>query len=312
MTKIGEDGAPYNGRTGQATWQAGAHPTVQIGEDVRVVDRTPRSAVSAALAAMAPRSPWGPVILNLLALAATIIILGAGVALAGALVWPKTYAARAEVLFPITQEQPTGSALREDRNLTTQLLLIDGRAVLSPIAGQQGRSVEDLQSHVTASILESSEIIDLQVTDRSQDRALQTAQAVLTNYLALSQAGQPTLRQRLETEIVGTNTALTDAQSKLAAQERLVTDGTAKAETVAPLQNAVQSQQSRQQQLQAQLDAVNLAPVGQLLTSPYAVGAVSPRPMFATLAGGLVGLVVAGIVVAVVARNRTPRSEDGS
>ncbi|HEY2763836.1 MAG TPA: hypothetical protein VGJ13_07460 [Pseudonocardiaceae bacterium] len=312
MTRIGADGAPYNGRTGQATRQAGSLPTVQVGEDVRVVDRAARSTVSAALAAMAPRSPRGTVILNLLALASTIVILGAGVALAGALMWPKTYAARAEVLFPINQEQPTGSALREDRNLTTQLLLIDGRAVLSPIAMQQNRPVDELQGQVTASILQSSEIIDLQVTDRSQGQALQTAQAVLTNYLALSQAGQPTLRQRLETAIVGTNTALTAAQAKLSAQETLVTAGTAKSETVAPLQNAVQAQQSRQQQLQAQLDAVNLAPVAQLLTPPYAAGAVSPRPMFATLAGGLVGLVVAGVVVAVVARNRTPRGDDGS
>ncbi|MGH3795422.1 MAG: hypothetical protein ACRDSP_11075 [Pseudonocardiaceae bacterium] len=311
MKKIGADGVPYNGRTEQGTWQAGSLPSGQTGEDTQVLDRTAWSARSAVLGAMSPRSRWGAAVLNLLALALTIIILGAGVALAGALMWPKTYAARAEILFPITQGQPTGDALRQDRNLTTQLLLIDGRAVLSPIAAQQGRPVEDLQSQVSAAVVQSSEIIALEVTDRSQDRAVQTAQAIMINYLALSQSGQPTLRQRLETDIAGSNTAVADAQSRIAAQDRLVAAGTAKPETMAPLQSALQAQQSRQQQLQAQLDAINLAPIAQQLTAPYAAGTVSPRLMFTTMAGGLVGLVVAAVVVAVVARSRTPENEKG-
>ncbi|MGH3909282.1 MAG: hypothetical protein ACRDRM_00460, partial [Pseudonocardiaceae bacterium] len=67
--------------------------------------------------------------------------------------------------------------------------------------------------------------------------------------------------------------------------------------------SAVQAQQSRAQQLQSQLDAVNLAPVARLLTPPYAAGTVSPRPVFAAVAGGLVGLVLAAVVVAVLSRS---------
>jgi uncharacterized protein involved in exopolysaccharide biosynthesis len=305
VKETSEDGVPPNGRAGQASWQPGSPPPVEAGEATQVMDRAVQSAMAAAVGALASRSRRGVVLLNLFALVATITILGAGVALAGALMWPKTYAARAEILFPISHEQPSGGALREDRNLTTQLVLIGGRAVLTPIAAQQDRPVEEVQSHVTASVVQTSEIIQLEVTDRSPDRALQTTQAIVTNYLALSQSGQPTLRQRLETELVGANTTLADAQSRLAAQERLVAAGTATAATVVPLQSAVQTQQSRQQQLQGQLDAVNLAPVAQLLTAPYPAGTVSPRPVFATVAGGLLGLVLAAVVVAVVARNLT-------
>lgn len=303
MKKISADGVPYNGRTGPATWQAAAPPTAPADEETHGADRVP---ASAAPATASPRSPAVAAAINLLALAVTIILLAASLALAGALIWPKTYAARAEVLFPITQEQPTGF-LREDRSMTTQLVLMRGRPVLGPIAEQQQRSVEDLQQHVTVAVLQSSEIIELEVTDRSPERALQTVRAVVDNYLGLSQAGQPTLRQRLESELVAVNTAVADAQVRLTAQQALVTAGKATADTVAPLQSGLQAQQSRQRQLQTQLDTVNLAPVAQLLTPPYAADVVSPKPMYATAVGALAGVLLAAVVVAVVARNRTTR-----
>jgi hypothetical protein len=302
VIRFGADGVPYNGRTGRA----GAPVAAKADDGAQVADRAAESARAVARALAPPRPHRGGALLSLLGLAATIIILGAGVALAGALMWPKTHAARAEVLFPITREQPTGF-LREDRSMTTQLVLIRGRAVLGPIAEQQHRTVEDLREHVTAQVLETSEIIQLEVTDRSPDQALHTTQAVLDSYLKLSQAGQPELRQRLETEIAAANTAIADAQAKLSAQQGLVSTGRATAATLAPLQSAEQAQQSRLQQLQAQLDAVNLAPVGQLLTAPYPVGVVSPRPVFAATAGGLVGLLLAAVLVAVLARSRATK-----
>lgn len=191
--------------------------------------------------------------------------------------------------------------------MTTQLVLMQGRPVLGPIAERQQRSVEDLREHVTVTVLQSSEIIELAVTDRSPERALQTVQAIVDNYLGFGQAGQPTLRQRLTTELVAVNTAVADAQLRLSTQEDLVTAGTDTTDTVVPLQSALQAQQARQRQLQAQLDTVNLAPVAQLLTPPYAADVVTPKPMFAAAAGALAGVLLAAVVVAVVARHRTTR-----
>ena len=102
--------------------------------------------------------------------------------------------------------------------------------------------------------------------------------------------------------MLATNTALADAQARLTAQQGTAATGNAAANNLASLQSAVQTQQSRQQQLQAQLDALNQAPVAQLLTPPYEAGAVSPRPVFAAVAGALVGLVLAACVIAVLAR----------
>jgi hypothetical protein len=243
----------------------------------------------------------------LVALAIGIILVGAGAGFVGALGWPKTYAARAEILFPITNEQPTGF-LREDRNMTTQMVLMTERPVLDPVAAQLKRPVEDLQKHVTASVLQSSEIIQLQATDASAARAQQTVQAVLDSYLVVNQTNEPLLRQRLDSQLSAATVALTDAQNRLAAQQTAVTNGTAQASTVAPLLTGVQTAQTRQQQLQSQLDAVNQAqanPIAQPITPPYQAGVVSPNVGFAAMAGALVGLLLAVGVVAVVARTWT-------
>ena len=47
-------------------------------------------------------------------------------------------------LYPLVQEQPTGF-LRQDRNLSTQEVLIASRTVLDPVAVQFGIAVEDLR-----------------------------------------------------------------------------------------------------------------------------------------------------------------------
>jgi len=302
VTKADEDGVPHHVRTPNATWRSGAAPTAPAGEATHGKDRA--VAGDLATAPAATRSPAVVAVISLVALAATIIVLTAGLALAGALIWPKTHTARAEILFPITHEQPTGF-LREDRSMTTQLVLMQGRPVLGPIADQQQRSVEDLQEHLTVAVLQSSEIIELEVTDRSPERAVQTVQAIVDNYLGLGQSDQPTLRQRLETELVAVNAAVADAQVRLSAQEDLVAAGTATVDTVMPLQTALQAQQARQRQFQAQLDTVNLAPMPQLLTPPYATNVVTPKPMFAAVVGALAGVLLAAVVVAVVARHRT-------
>lgn len=305
MKRTSEEGAPYNGRAGHATRQPAAPSLPPSDGDGHVPDTAVAPTVPVARhAAGSSRSVNRAVVLSLVRLAATIILLTAGVALAGALLWPKTHTASAQLLFPITQEQPTGF-LREDRSMTTQLLLIEGRSVLAPIAAEQGRTVEDVQRSIEVTVVESSEIIQLEVRDRSPDRALQTTQAVLNGYLGLGQFAQLSLRERLEAELAAANTALADAQAQLTTQQNQAGATSNDPAALAPLQAAVQTQQLRAQQLQAQLDVLNLAPVAQLLTPPYLEKEVTPQPLYATVTGALVGLLLAACVVAVAARSRT-------
>lgn len=304
MRKTTEDDAPNNGGRPGYSWEP---PSAARETDERPAAGGGAPAVPAQRGTRGGRGIGGNQIVRLAVIAVAIILLGAVAGFVGALGWPKTYAARAEILFPITEEQPTGF-LREDRNITTQLVLMTGRPVLDPVAAQQARPVEDLQRHVTASVLQSSEIIQVQVTDGSPQRALQTTQAVVNSYLVVNQTNEPLLRQRLDTQLAAATVALTEAQNRLAAQQTEVTNGTAQAATLAPLQTAVQTAQTRQQQLQSQLDGVNQAqanPIAQLITPPYQAGVVSPNTGFAASAGALVGLLLAVGVVAVVARSWT-------
>jgi uncharacterized protein involved in exopolysaccharide biosynthesis len=118
-----------------------------------------------------------------------IILVGAAGGLGGALVWPKTYAARAEILCSLSQDQQGGNTLLQDPQLSTQLVILKSRAVLGPIAQQQNRQFEDLNKDISAQILDSSDVIQVEADASTASAALRTLQAVMTNYLAL--AAQP-------------------------------------------------------------------------------------------------------------------------
>lgn len=293
---------PHNGRSGTVDQSS---PASGSGTE----QRTDAEWIAGGRDTAEPQPVWSAylerrrLLRRLAALALAIVTLSAGAAFVGATIWPETSAARAELIYPITQEQPTGF-LREDRNMTTQLVLIQSRPVLNGVALEHGRSVEDLQRQLSATVLDDSEIIELEVTDRSPEQALLILQAVVDSYLEFNQSSRPLLRERLEAEVAALNTELATAQSELANQQELVSDGTEHAATLVPLQETVQEQQSRLRQLQAQLDSINFAPVAQLLTAPYAAGVVHPQPALAAATGGLVGVLLAAVLVAVVARSR--------
>ena len=68
---------------------------------------------------------------RLVAIAVVIVLVGAGAGLIGSFLIPKEYAARAEITYHLMESQPN-ELLREDRRLTTQLVLLGSRVVLPP------------------------------------------------------------------------------------------------------------------------------------------------------------------------------------
>ena len=220
-----------------------------------------------------------------------LVIVGALVGFGASFLWPAQYVGRATVLYVITQEDPTGF-LREDRNLITQQLLMQSNAVTAPVAAQFGLTAEDLVDKMTVTLPEGSELITVDVRDPSQDLATRMAAAVSTQYLQISVATQP----------------MADQARFLQDQLNTVTvqvDGLLTANTPAALAQLPAASQ-RQSQLSQQLDQLNLAqvarPTARLVVPAYPVGQVTPRPWFGAATGAVVGLVVAVITVAVVAR----------
>jgi hypothetical protein len=91
-------------------------------------------------------------------IAVLLVLVGAASGFATSTFIPTEYAARVDILYPLSVEQPTGF-LRDDRNLTTQLLLIESRQVFTEIGAAHGLTPEEMDKKISATIVESSEII---------------------------------------------------------------------------------------------------------------------------------------------------------
>ena len=212
------------------------------------------------------------------------------------------YAAHTDVLYPLVQEQPTGF-LRQDRNLSTQEVLLASRTVLDPVATQFGVSADDLADELTTEVVDESEVIRVQFTDPSRAQARKVLLAIVTQYVAVSNNPQRTaLRAYLDTQLADVQARLVTARADADAVGDLGLTQAAQAQVNALV--------TREASLQAQIDEDQLAaiagPAPQVMVPPYVEHeAVSPKPLLATAGGALAGLAVALVVVAAVARRMT-------
>ncbi|HEY3895829.1 MAG TPA: hypothetical protein VGL88_10730 [Pseudonocardiaceae bacterium] len=253
----------------------------------------------------------GRVTARLVLLALTIILLGTAAGLAGALVLPKTYGARAEILFSSGQDQQGGGGgpLKQDPQLSTQLVYLQSRAVLGPVAQKEGRDFTDLSKDVTAQVLDNSQVIQVEAHGSTKLAAMQTLQSVMDGYLTL--IGQPTgVSRNLDTQLSDAKANTAQIQTQV---QQLTSATLAGTSTQAALNDAraqLTASLDREKALQARIDELNLTgqtgPAAQLLTPPYSLAdVVFPKPWIAAGTGALVGLIVACIVVAVGARRQT-------
>jgi uncharacterized protein involved in exopolysaccharide biosynthesis len=247
--------------------------------------------------------------MRLVLLALTIVLLGTAAGLAAALVLPKTYGARAEVLYAVGQEQQSGDPLKQGRDLSTQLVYLKSRAVLGPVATKEGRQFKDLDKAVTVQVLENSNVIEVEADGPTKLAALQTLQSVMDGYMTL--IGQPTgVSRNLDTQLADAKQNTAQLQTRV---QQLTTAVTAGSATQAALNDArvqLTASLDREKAIQARIDELNLTgqtgPDAQLLTPPYSLpDPVFPQPLIAAGTGALVGLIVAGVVVAMSVRRRT-------
>lgn len=221
-----------------------------------------------------------------------LVVLGTGVGFGISLLLPTQYAARADLVYLLTREQPTGF-LREDRNLSTQLVLLTSRTVLGPVADRSGIPVEDLADALTVSVVEESEVIALELRDGDPDRAGDVLDAIVDRYLAVSNNDERSaVRDYLDGEL---RTVLQRIDEVRAAQDP--------SGELGPLVD-------REQQLRTRLDELNLSdlagPGARVLVAPYVVpDPVSPQPVVAAVTGGLAALLVAALAVALLVRRAT-------
>ncbi len=212
-----------------------------------------------------------------------ILLVGTGAGYAGSLLLPEQYGARMQLRYNLTQAEPN-ELLREDRTLITQLVVLRSRPVLEPVASANGLTAEELSENTSATIVESSEIIEVEIHDPSRERGQLMLQAIADRYIALANGpDQNPVRDYLESQL-------------REVQERLRRPNVSSGEAGGLAQ--------REAALLGQLDTLRLTgPPAQVLTPPYSLAEpVSPRPLFAAATGALTALLVAALVVLLVAR----------
>jgi capsular polysaccharide biosynthesis protein len=282
--------------------------------------KTPSSPEVLAVVEFQPRrvSLRRPVLLRYLAYGVLFAVVGAGVAYAAASLGETTYGARSEIYYQIDAQLPTGF-LREDRTLSTQLVKIQSREVLAPVAQAHGLTVDQLSNKVHASVLQDSEILRIEVDDPSAPRAKDLVGAITARYLDGARSasntdaqdylqGQIAALDRQRDQLLEQANAL-----EVARQARATPLNPSPAATPAQLlvQTQLQSLLDQRSALESRLDGITIdqirQPRIQELTSPYVLDSpVSPKPWRAAGAGALAGLAVAGLVVALLIRRDLP------
>jgi capsular polysaccharide biosynthesis protein len=278
---------------GTQSWRSHGRAPKVAGDRLRVDPRMNGAAHGTADDAPRHRRLTGREWVRLSAFAMVLVVLGAVAGFVTSLVIPKQYAAHAQVLYAIAQEQPTGF-LREDRNITTQIVLLNSRSVLDPVAKQAHISVLELAKRVQAEVVTGSEVITITLTDHQGARAQHMLDLLVQQYLKISNDDpRAELRDYL-------NSQLTDVLSRIS--EVRVAAATRGGELAALVE--------REQWLRTQLDEMKFSdiagPGASVLVNPYVeVKPVSPKPLIDTAAGAFAGLIIAVFAVAFLARRRT-------
>jgi hypothetical protein len=220
-------------------------------------------------------------ILRLCLLAGLIVVIGAAIGFVSSWLIQAQYGARSEILYTLREDQPTGF-LREDRNLTTQVVLIDSRPVLEPVAVANGLSVDQLADKVTASVAEGSEIIEIEVRDADRQEGLRLVDAVTQRYLAVANGTADENRTYLEDQLESIEAQLSSPDTTPGLRAEL---------------------SARRRDVLNRLDTLALTgPQARQLGASYTTSdPVTPRRALAAAVGAIAALLVAAVVVALLA-----------
>ncbi|MDH3679953.1 MAG: hypothetical protein OEV40_08405, partial [Acidimicrobiia bacterium] len=92
---------------------------------------------------------------------------------------------RREFVYTLDESVPD-SFLREDRRLLTQIATLESDAVLTPVAVEFDRSVDDLRDRIDVETVDLSEVLRLDVADGDRATAAAISDAVIAQYLVVS------------------------------------------------------------------------------------------------------------------------------
>jgi len=252
-----------------------------------------------------------PRVLRSILLAELLVVIVAGAAVAANLYADRqreVYGGRAEILY---EGQEIRTAAEGERQIATQLALLESASTLEPVARWFGVTIDDLGDDLSVASEADSNVLRATVANSDPALAVQMTQAVAESYIEqVRAADSPEIEQaksflesgidRLSTELTGLEERYRRAGSqarapRTASDEQLLT-------AMQSLLGRIDSLQDRLTELQV----LQITDAGaRILTPAYLLDEpLEPQPQRAAVAGGLAGLFLACLVLLVVARAR--------
>jgi capsular polysaccharide biosynthesis protein len=248
-----------------------------------------------------------PGVRALAVMAAVVIAVSAIAAGAFALLTPRVYGAQAEVIF-----QPSGdlSVFRAERDMATQQVVLQGQAVLGPVAGTTRIPVKNLQDMVSGEIVGQTNVLRITVAHPDRGTAVALAELITTEYLKRFTSASVTAVDPAAAQLDRQVQTLSDTISKMLDRlERLARERRPDAPATPEereLRGAVTSTLHRMGVLQNQLTTLDQRrfqqPDVSLLVPAHPLEEpLRPRLLQALAVGALVGLfLTAGIALALL------------
>jgi capsular polysaccharide biosynthesis protein len=212
--------------------------------------------------------------LGLSVIGVLIVVAGIVSALALTLFSTTMYVARTELYFHLRVENAT-YFMRTDANLTNQTLLLTDHSVLGPVAAANGLTVDDLAKNVSATIVNNSDLIRVDVQDPDRNTGVLLADAIAKQYL----------------------TVLNNISPSVAVQQQI---DAARSSLSSATPADVPTIQARIAMLQEQIDIINTSRnTAQIAVPAYSVDTpASPDRSLAVRVGAVIGAVLAALVCA--------------
>jgi hypothetical protein len=238
------------------------------------------------------RRPWYRNRPAVAVLALLLVIVPAVIGLLVSQARPKVYAARAEVLFS-AEDFVVDEA-------TSETLALIGRSnrVLAPVAEAAGVSLADLQRSVSTSVVGTTTVVGLEVRRDDPEEATDLARAITEEWVAVARRPTTAVDAGLRAAIDVQTTRLGEIQAELSASDL-------SADRRASLEQDRDDLITRISQLNDDLSTLQGADLFLGHTAAILKQArvdrtpVEPQPMQAAIAGGVIGLLLAGALVAV-------------
>jgi uncharacterized protein involved in exopolysaccharide biosynthesis len=252
-----------------------------------------------------------PRVLRSILLAELLVLIVAGAAVAANLYADRqqeVYGGRAEILY---EGQEIQTAADGERQIATQLALLESASTLEPVARRFGITIDDLGDDLSVSSEADSNVIRATVANADPALAVQMTEALAESYTEqVRAAGAPEIEQAksfLESSIARLSTEVTELEGQYRrAGSRAGATRTASDEQ---LLTAMQSLLRRIDSLQDRLTELRVMQItdagARILTPAHLLDEpLEPQPQRAAAAGGLAGLFLACLVLLVVARGR--------